>query len=361
MSKSYGNVVDPLELAGRYGADALRFALTRAASPGHDVPLAEEWVEGARNFVNKLWNSARFVAMNLDGRPLAELEAAGPPPVERACPAGPVDPVPPRPGDRRGRRGVRALRVRPGRPEAAGLLLGRVLRLVPRDGQAAARRRPGQPGAGPAGAGHGAECHPAPASPGGALRHRGTVGPSRRRRPADHRPLARRGRRRGRRGGRRCHGGGDRDRVGHPPVPLGAQGRALEEDCRPRGAGRRRAGQRPSATSPPRSTPWPASNASSSSRPRPAAQGAAAGGGRRHDRHPPRRAWSTSPPRWPTSTARSRSTPASSPTWRTSWPTRRSSRRRPTTWSTSMRAAGRGRGGPGDLAGPAGAAGHARR
>jgi valyl-tRNA synthetase len=79
MSKSYGNVVDPLELAGRYGADALRFALTRAASPGHDVPLAEEWVEGARNFVNKLWNAARFVALNLDGRPLAELEAAGPP------------------------------------------------------------------------------------------------------------------------------------------------------------------------------------------------------------------------------------------------------------------------------------------
>ena len=77
MSKSYGNVVDPLELAGRYGADALRFALTRAASPGHDVPLAEEWVEGARNFVNKLWNSARFVAMNLDGRPLAELERPG--------------------------------------------------------------------------------------------------------------------------------------------------------------------------------------------------------------------------------------------------------------------------------------------
>jgi valyl-tRNA synthetase len=87
MSKSYGNVVDPLELAGKYGADALRFALTRAASPGHDVPLNEEWVEGARNFVNKLWNSARFVAMNLDGRPLRELEAAGPPQAgERSLP-----------------------------------------------------------------------------------------------------------------------------------------------------------------------------------------------------------------------------------------------------------------------------------
>jgi valyl-tRNA synthetase len=87
MSKSYGNVVDPLELAGRYGADALRFALTRAASPGHDVPLNEEWVEGARNFVNKLWNSARFVAMNLDGRALAELESSGPPSAgERSLP-----------------------------------------------------------------------------------------------------------------------------------------------------------------------------------------------------------------------------------------------------------------------------------
>ena len=56
-------------------ADALRFALVRAASPGHDVPLAEEWVEGARHFVNKLWNASRFVALNLEGRPLAELEA----------------------------------------------------------------------------------------------------------------------------------------------------------------------------------------------------------------------------------------------------------------------------------------------
>jgi valyl-tRNA synthetase len=74
MSKSYGNVVDPLLLAGRYGADALRFALVRAASPGHDVPLAEEWVEGGRNFVNKLWNAARFVSLGLDGRSLAELE-----------------------------------------------------------------------------------------------------------------------------------------------------------------------------------------------------------------------------------------------------------------------------------------------
>jgi valyl-tRNA synthetase len=61
MSKSFGNVIDPIELMDRYGTDALRFALIRGANPGGDVPLAEEWVEGARNFANKLWNLARFV------------------------------------------------------------------------------------------------------------------------------------------------------------------------------------------------------------------------------------------------------------------------------------------------------------
>jgi valyl-tRNA synthetase len=61
MSKSFGNVIDPLELMDRYGTDALRFALIRGANPGSDVPLAEEWVEGGRNFANKLWNLGRFV------------------------------------------------------------------------------------------------------------------------------------------------------------------------------------------------------------------------------------------------------------------------------------------------------------
>jgi valyl-tRNA synthetase len=70
MSKSAGNVIDPLDFIDRYGADALRFALLRAAAPGQDVPLAEEWVEGARRFANKLWNAARFVLGSLgDVRP----------------------------------------------------------------------------------------------------------------------------------------------------------------------------------------------------------------------------------------------------------------------------------------------------
>ncbi len=71
MSKSFGNVIDPLELMDRYGTDALRFALIRGANPGSDVPLATEWVEGARNFANKLWNLGRFV---LDRWLLSRLE-----------------------------------------------------------------------------------------------------------------------------------------------------------------------------------------------------------------------------------------------------------------------------------------------
>jgi len=64
MSKSKGNVVDPLTWIDAYGADATRFALARGANPGVDVPIGEDWVRGARNFVNKLWNVTRFALLN---------------------------------------------------------------------------------------------------------------------------------------------------------------------------------------------------------------------------------------------------------------------------------------------------------
>ncbi len=64
MSKSYGNVVDPLDWIDRYGADATRFTLARGANPGSDVPISEEWCQGSRNFCNKLWNATRFALMN---------------------------------------------------------------------------------------------------------------------------------------------------------------------------------------------------------------------------------------------------------------------------------------------------------
>ncbi|MBN1621581.1 MAG: valine--tRNA ligase [Endomicrobiales bacterium] len=65
MSKSLGNVIDPLEVMGKYGADALRFSLTQSAAPGRDMQLAEDSFVGARNFTNKLWNASRFVFMHL--------------------------------------------------------------------------------------------------------------------------------------------------------------------------------------------------------------------------------------------------------------------------------------------------------
>ncbi len=67
MSKSKGNVIDPLEMVERYGADALRFALTYLATGGQDVRLDLRWLEMARNFANKLFNAARFVLLSREG------------------------------------------------------------------------------------------------------------------------------------------------------------------------------------------------------------------------------------------------------------------------------------------------------
>ncbi|MFV2010899.1 MULTISPECIES: valine--tRNA ligase [unclassified Micromonospora] len=64
MSKSFGNVVDPLDWIDRFGADATRFTLVRGANPGADVPVSEEWCQGSRNFCNKLWNATRFALLN---------------------------------------------------------------------------------------------------------------------------------------------------------------------------------------------------------------------------------------------------------------------------------------------------------
>ena len=64
MSKSFGNALDPIELIDRYGADATRLTLVRSATLERDVPLDEKWIEGDRNFCNKLWNISRFVLMN---------------------------------------------------------------------------------------------------------------------------------------------------------------------------------------------------------------------------------------------------------------------------------------------------------
>ncbi|MGH3949836.1 MAG: valine--tRNA ligase, partial [Pseudonocardiaceae bacterium] len=64
MSKSRGNVIDPLDWLDKFGADATRFTLARGANPGSDMATAEEWAAGSRNFCTKLWNASRFALMN---------------------------------------------------------------------------------------------------------------------------------------------------------------------------------------------------------------------------------------------------------------------------------------------------------
>jgi valyl-tRNA synthetase len=67
MSKSLGNVIDPLEKMAQFGTDALRFSLAESSIPGRDLHLADDSFLKARNFANKLWNASRFVLMNLEG------------------------------------------------------------------------------------------------------------------------------------------------------------------------------------------------------------------------------------------------------------------------------------------------------
>lgn len=64
MSKSLGNIIDPLDMVKLYGADATRLSLIIGAAPGNDIKISEDKVRGYRNFVNKIWNIARFLAMN---------------------------------------------------------------------------------------------------------------------------------------------------------------------------------------------------------------------------------------------------------------------------------------------------------
>lgn len=65
MSKSLGNVIDPMEIVQQFGADSLRFALTSLVTEGQDVNIGKERLEGARNFANKIWNAGRFILMSI--------------------------------------------------------------------------------------------------------------------------------------------------------------------------------------------------------------------------------------------------------------------------------------------------------
>ena len=76
MSKSKGNVIDPLIMMDRYGTDAFRFTLAAFAAQGRDVKFSEDRVEGYRHFVNKIWNATRFIMMNLKDNPVEHRDEA---------------------------------------------------------------------------------------------------------------------------------------------------------------------------------------------------------------------------------------------------------------------------------------------
>ena len=92
MSKSKGNVIDPLQVIERFGTDAFRFTLAAFAAQGRDIKMSDRRVEGYRHFINKLWNAARFALMHLE-RPYADARAGG------AVPGRPLDALAPEPGD----------------------------------------------------------------------------------------------------------------------------------------------------------------------------------------------------------------------------------------------------------------------
>ena len=73
MSKSLGNGIDPTEIIAKYGADTLRFSLINGIAPGSDMRFSDEKIEGARNFMNKIWNASRFVLLNVEDKQIYDI------------------------------------------------------------------------------------------------------------------------------------------------------------------------------------------------------------------------------------------------------------------------------------------------
>ncbi len=74
MSKSLGNGIDPTEIIAKFGADTLRFSLINGVAAGSDMRFSDEKIEGARNFMNKVWNASRFVIMNAEGKEISDIK-----------------------------------------------------------------------------------------------------------------------------------------------------------------------------------------------------------------------------------------------------------------------------------------------
>ena len=170
MSKSKGNVIDPLELIDEYGADALRFTLAAMAAQGRDIKLSTQRVEGYRNFATKLWNAARFAEMN------ECVTVAGFDPTSNKETLNRWIAHETAEGGARGHRGDRGLQVQRRGRRALPLRLEHLLRLVSRAGQAGAHRRRWSGQGRDARDGRlGARRDPQAAAPVHAVRHRGAV------------------------------------------------------------------------------------------------------------------------------------------------------------------------------------------
>ena len=179
MSKTQGNVVDPLDVIEKHGTDALRFTLAALAAPGTDPSLAEARLLGYKAFVNKLWNAARFVLMNLEGEIAPSYDPVG---------AAAAEPLDPRRAPGRRRTTVNAALAEYRFDEAANALYhfvwDELLRLVPRDLEGVPRRR-GDGARRAARAARGARDGAAAAAPVHAVRDRGDLAaPAARRAPS---------------------------------------------------------------------------------------------------------------------------------------------------------------------------------
>ena len=135
MSKSLGNILDPIELIDKYGADAVRFTLAAMAAMGRDLKLSEDRIAGYRNFGTKLWNAARFAEMN-DCRPDPAFDPTAVTLTANKWIVGETGRA-----ARGARRGAGRLPVQRRRERALRPRLGQGLRLVRRAGEAALRRR----------------------------------------------------------------------------------------------------------------------------------------------------------------------------------------------------------------------------